>query len=169
MLATPCATSSAFGRWRRPVMPSATVAERSDSIAPSSAKLPAQGSAARSDAGLISGSPGRGGRRGSAPKREPIVSTGRPKAATAPEASAIAMIIPGQPGRKRRKTTISATVAPVSAAAAGVKVARASQSAASLGRIAAGSAPPRSSPSALRICEARMMTPIPALKATVTG
>ena len=38
-LATPCATSSQFERCRRPVMPSATTAESSDSIAPSSVKL----------------------------------------------------------------------------------------------------------------------------------
>ena len=45
-LATPCATSSVFERCRRPVMPSATTAESSDSIEPSSAKLKALGSTA---------------------------------------------------------------------------------------------------------------------------
>jgi hypothetical protein len=44
--ATPCATSSAFDRCCAPVIPSATTAERSDSIAPSSVKEIAQGSAA---------------------------------------------------------------------------------------------------------------------------
>ena len=38
ILATPWATSSQLERWRRPVMPSATTAESSDSMAPSSAK-----------------------------------------------------------------------------------------------------------------------------------
>ncbi len=37
MFAMPCATSSMFERWRPPIMPSDTTAERSDSIAPSSA------------------------------------------------------------------------------------------------------------------------------------
>ena len=37
MFATPCATSSMFERWRPPIMPSATTAESSDSIAASSA------------------------------------------------------------------------------------------------------------------------------------
>ena len=33
MFATPCATSSMFERWRPPIMPSATTADSSDSIA----------------------------------------------------------------------------------------------------------------------------------------
>lgn len=44
MLAKPCATSSQLDRCRRPVMPSATTADSSDSIAPSSAKAMASGS-----------------------------------------------------------------------------------------------------------------------------
>ena len=39
MFATPCATSSMFERCRPPIMPSATTAESSDSIAPSSAMV----------------------------------------------------------------------------------------------------------------------------------
>ena len=46
ILATPCPTSSQLERWRRPVMPSATTAESSDSIAPSSANEIAFGSTA---------------------------------------------------------------------------------------------------------------------------
>jgi hypothetical protein len=46
MLATPCATSSQLERWRVPAMPSAITAERSDSIAASSAIVNASGSTA---------------------------------------------------------------------------------------------------------------------------
>src|SRR3954452_18888510 len=43
-LATPCATSSQFERWRRPLIPSATTAESRDSIEPSSATANASAS-----------------------------------------------------------------------------------------------------------------------------
>ena len=46
ILAIPCPTSSQLERWRRPVMLSATTAESSDSIAPSSANEIALGSTA---------------------------------------------------------------------------------------------------------------------------
>jgi hypothetical protein len=45
-LATPCATSSQLERWRVPARPSAMTAERSDSIAASSAIVKASGSTA---------------------------------------------------------------------------------------------------------------------------
>ena len=48
IFAAPCATSSQFERCRRPVMPSATTAESSDSMAPSSANDAAFGSTATS-------------------------------------------------------------------------------------------------------------------------
>ena len=41
IFATPCATSSMFERCRSPVIPSATIADSSDSIAPSRVKLAA--------------------------------------------------------------------------------------------------------------------------------
>ena len=59
MLATPCATSSQFERWRRPVMPSATTADSSDSMAPSSAKATASGSTAMHLVELNAGSGGQ--------------------------------------------------------------------------------------------------------------
>ena len=77
ILATPWATSSQLDRWRRPVMPSATTADSSDSMAPSTAKAMASGSTAAALARLMSGNDGSGGKRGMAPKRVPIVSTGR--------------------------------------------------------------------------------------------
>ena len=47
ILATPCATSSQLERCRRPVMPSATTADSSDSMAPSSAMASAVGQGRR--------------------------------------------------------------------------------------------------------------------------
>ena len=67
ILAKPCATSSQFERWRRPVMPSATTAESSDSIAPSSAKAIASGSTACAFSRLNGGSAGNGRVRGMPP------------------------------------------------------------------------------------------------------
>ena len=47
MLAAPCAMSSVLELWRSPVTPSATVAESSDSMAPSMAMVKAGGSRPR--------------------------------------------------------------------------------------------------------------------------
>ena len=69
ILATPWATSSQLERWRRPVMPSATTAESSDSMAPSSAKATASGSTARTFSSETVGSCGEGSIEGMPPKR----------------------------------------------------------------------------------------------------
>ena len=76
MLATPCATSSMLERWRPPIMPSATTAERSDSIAPSAAMANAGPTSSRSSASETEGSTGLGRLDGISPKRLPMVSTG---------------------------------------------------------------------------------------------
>ena len=68
-LAMPCATSSVFERWRRPVMPSATTAESSDSIEPSSAKLKAAGRTAMTFVQPRPAAPGRAATSGMPPKR----------------------------------------------------------------------------------------------------
>ena len=78
-LATPWPTSSVFERWRRPVMPSATTAESSDSIEPRSAKLKAAGSTAWTLAQLTSGSAGAGKPSGMPPKAVPMVATSQPE------------------------------------------------------------------------------------------
>ena len=90
MLATPCATSSQLERCRRPVMPSATTADSSDSMAPSSAKATASGSTAAS---LLQAErparPASGRLRGMPPKRLPIVADRQMQQAdTASDASA---------------------------------------------------------------------------------
>ena len=79
ILAKPCATSSQFERCLRPVMPSATTADSSDSIAPSSAKAIASGSTACAFASENDGSAGHGSSRGMPPNRVPMVSTGSDK------------------------------------------------------------------------------------------
>ena len=66
ILAKPCATSSQFERWRRPVMPSATTADSSDSMAPSSAKAIASGSTARTFSSENAGHDGQGNSPGNA-------------------------------------------------------------------------------------------------------
>ncbi len=73
--ATPCAISSMFERWRFPVIPSATTAERSDSMPASRAMVIAGLASARSSPGRRLGSAGAGSANERAPKREPIVST----------------------------------------------------------------------------------------------
>ena len=110
MLAKPCATSSQLERCRRPVMPSATTAESSDSIAPSSVKAMASGSTACMAARSKAGSAGRGSERGMPPKRVPIVSTGSARTAAATEATATAISMPGQDGRQRFSPAMVAMV-----------------------------------------------------------
>ena len=76
ILAIPCGTSSMLEGWRRPVMPSATIAESSDSMAPSSAKDSASGSTSPILAMEMGGRDGAGNEFGMPPKRVPMVSTG---------------------------------------------------------------------------------------------
>src|SRR2546430_2188925 len=84
MLAIPCATSSMFERWRPPIIPSATTAERSDSTAPSNAIV----NAAPINPGIwwnvTAGREGAGSAALMTPKRLPIVSTGRCSSCTPP-------------------------------------------------------------------------------------
>ena len=128
-LAMPCATSSMFERCRRPVMPSATTAESSDSIAPSSAKLKASGSTAitsadaRPAAAPAAGSPAGCRRRRVLDGRDR--QTERP-AATA--ASATTISIRGQCGRSRFSATSAA---------------KQPSDSASVGRVQRSAAPPR--------------------------
>ena len=90
-LATPCPTSSWFERCLVPAMPSATTAESSASIPARNAMVKADGITAWIFASVISGSAGIGNPAGMSGKREPIVSTGRLRAATASEAATIAI------------------------------------------------------------------------------
>ena len=77
-MATPCATSSTLDLWRPPIMPSATTAESSDSIAASSAIVNAGEKSSRTRSSVRSGRWGAGIEAWISPKRVPIVSTGSP-------------------------------------------------------------------------------------------
>mgnify|MGYP006877641436 CR=1 FL=1 len=68
-------------RCRRPVMPSATTADSSDSIEPSSANATALGRTANNLSHEIAGKDGSGRLLGMPPNCEPIVVTGRCQAA----------------------------------------------------------------------------------------
>ncbi len=92
MLAMPWPTSSTLDLWRLPIMPSATTAESSDSIAASSATVTADGNSSRTRSSEMAGRLGAGIEAWISPKREPIVSTGSPSAATAADAARIATI-----------------------------------------------------------------------------
>src|SRR6185295_10434262 len=75
ILPTPCALSSQFDRCLRPVMPSATTADKSDSMAPSSAIAMPSGNTACSFSRLKVGKVGVGSEAGIAPNRECTVAT----------------------------------------------------------------------------------------------
>ena len=70
MLAAPCAISSVLEWCRDPIIPSATTAESSDSMAASSAMVSAAGERTRSSSNVTGGSDGLGREALMAPKRE---------------------------------------------------------------------------------------------------
>ncbi len=169
ILAAPCATSSLLERWRRPLMPSATTAESSESMAPSSAKAAASGSTAWIFASVISGNDGIGLLRGMPPKRVPMVSTGSASSAAATAVITTAISIAGHVGFHRRTSAMMAMVATETLTAPGLMVPLACASASSLGISSPGSLPDSVMPSRSRIWLAKMMTAMPAVKPTVTG
>ena len=114
-LAAPCATSSQLLRWRRPVIPSATTADSSDSIAPSSANDTADGSTSRTLPHPTSGSDGNGKLLGMPPNCVPIVATSSPAATVTAAAAATAINMPGHCGFHRLRPTMIAIVASESA------------------------------------------------------
>ena len=149
-------------------MPSATTADRSDSIPPSTAKVKAYGMRITIRSRLISGRCGAGRVLGTPPKRLPMVSTGRPSKAAITDASATTIRNPGHVGLKRRSSTMTAMEAAATAKAAGFKVGAACHKASSFGRKAAGSRPARANPRRSRNWLARIMTAMPAVKPTIT-
>ena len=76
-LATPCATSSMFERCLPPIIPSATTALSSDSMAASSAIVTAGPARLRTSSMVTCGTCGTGNPPPTVPKREPMVSMGR--------------------------------------------------------------------------------------------
>ena len=75
-MAVPCAISSWLGSWRSSVMPSATRAHNSDSMAPRMASVSAGMNRKRAVSQSMAGSTKAGSSAGMPPKRLPMVSTG---------------------------------------------------------------------------------------------
>lgn len=98
-----------------------------------------------------------------------MVSTGKCNAAASTDAAATAISMPGQCGRARRSPKITAMDKSATPTAAGVMLPRAAHSACSFNKISPGSAPGRASPNRSLIWLAKMISPIPAVKPTVTG
>ena len=118
MLATPCATSSMLDRCLDPIMPSATTADSSDSMAPSIAMVKAGATRFRMSANASCGNTGRGRAELSSPNRLPTVSTGRCNNCTA---TVVTMSATNGEGRRRlirgHPTTMTSATTPTPSAA----------------------------------------------------
>lgn len=123
-------------------MPSATMAESSDSIAPSKANESASGSTACVLSEENGGKAGSGNELGMPPKRVPMDSTGSLSKNTSTEPVATAIRIAGQLGLKRLTPTIRPMVTRVTATAAGLMVEMAAPRPRSLATKSAGSFTP---------------------------
>ena len=110
MLPIPCPISSVSGRWRSPVMPSATVALSSDSIAARSAMVIAGTKSCGSSFQRKSGREGEGSACGSSPNLMPIVSTSRWKMTAATVAASIPISMAGRRGNSLRQPRMTAVV-----------------------------------------------------------
>ena len=122
-LATPWAISSQSDLWRLPVMPSATTAESSDSIAASRAIVRAEGINSRTSLRLKGGKWGVGSEPGMPPNLLPMVATDcKLNSQTTSEAATTATIMPGTRGTVLRSSKISATLPMPTQAVAGVKL-----------------------------------------------
>ena len=127
-------------------MPSATTADNSDSMAPSSANATAFGSTSRTLSQPTSGSDGNGRPLGMPPKREPIVTTSSPAPAVTAAAPATAINMPGQSGRQRFRPTMTAIVASDTAIVVPSNVGRERQRTGSLSISSPGSGSASASP-----------------------
>ncbi len=166
--ATPCASSSAFELCRSPIRLSATTADSRLSTAASSATVTADGRSGRIRSALNSGMLIEGNPEGRPPNRDPIVSTGRPKTATASVASTTATIDPGIRGQRRGTTRITARPASAMATAAALKVGSAAPSAAIREKNSLGTGDTRR-PSRSLICVDAMSRAMPLVKPSTTG
>ncbi len=106
-----------FERCRPPIIPSATTAESSDSIAPSSAIVNAGARSPGSCCGVTAGRAGAGRAALMAPKRDPIVSTGKCSSCTM---AVVAISATNGLGTRRftsgQPTMIASAVSPTSSA-----------------------------------------------------
>jgi hypothetical protein len=167
-LATPCAVSSTFGSWRSPDMRSATTAESNDSIAPSMATVSAGDNSVRTSCGLKAGIRSSGRPAGTAPNREPIVSTGSPVAATASEPASSAMMLPGMRRETRRQPRMTAMVPSASSVAAPDAVPAAAARTRRRSRNSPGSGG-ACRPNRSRICVLAIRMAMPLVKPITTG
>jgi hypothetical protein len=108
-LAMPWPISSALARWRPPIMPSATIALSSDSMAPSSAIDSAGENRAPICEKSKRGSEGLGRPVGTSPKRLPMVSTCRLKTCTTMVVSRSAISGPGSRREMRDHCCVMST------------------------------------------------------------
>src|SRR3990172_7541887 len=112
IFAIPCPTSSQLDLWRVPAIPSATTADKSDSIPAKNAMVMASGiRVCHSEMEMLnSGRPGTGSVLGISPKRDRMVSTG----ICHPQQIAVDRVIEAIPhgiiGKKRRITIIKTNV-----------------------------------------------------------
>jgi hypothetical protein len=107
MFAIPCAVSSTFGLWWSRPMRSATTAESSDSIAPSSAIVIAGRKSVGISAGRNSGTLRCGSPEGMPPKRVPTVSIGACSNSAVAVPNTSTTIAPGTRGATRRSRIIT--------------------------------------------------------------
>ena len=107
-LAMPCAISSWFGLWRAPIMPSATRAHSSDSMAPRKASVRVGTRRNRAVSHEKAGHCSDGSVDGMPPKRLPMVSTGRPQTATSTVVSSSTTTEPGTSTRRRATADLCA-------------------------------------------------------------
>ena len=165
--ASPCAISSWFGSWRSSIMLSATVADSSDSIAPSRAMVNAGANSGPSSAKDTVGSANGGRPDGMPPKREPIVSTSSPSATAAPVPATSATTGPGTLRQRFGQSATSSTQAVPSATLCGLVVGSPAHSASTLAKNSAGSASMRSPKNSLT-WDSRISTAMPLVKPLIT-
>ena len=122
MLAMPCAVSSMLGSWRSPAMRSATVADMSDSMAPSMVTVRMDGRSGRIISGRKTGTWSGGSPDGMPPKREPIVSTERWRKRTASVPRTSATMAPGTERAHRWQASTTSRAPTPSAATVGENV-----------------------------------------------
>ena len=170
MFARPWPTSSWFESCRVPAMPSATTADSSDSIAPSIAIVKA-GPISMITCDIVSAGHTSGGRPvGMPPKALPIVAMpGHCSSWCRPVAMSIAIRGPGirASGRKRGAYITSSRLSTARPAVGRWVCGRASTSCHSFSWKC--SAAIFGSPRKSRHCPTKMMTPMPAVKPTITG
>ena len=167
--AMPCAISSTLGSWRSPDMRSATTADSSDSIAPSSAIVTASGTSPGSSSGRNAGTCSSGRPVGMPPKRLPMVSTGRPSSQAARVPPSSATTAGGTRSVRRRTPNSTTSVTAPSAAVAGATVGSASQRTFMRSTNSPGAAPSVERPRKSLICVLAISTAMPLVKPITTG